>query len=266
MRDLTPGFALVTGASSGIGAALVRALPPDRPLLLTALDQEGLEAMQAELARGGRPVEILAADLASDDGRQAVIDWALARPVALLVNNAGICSWGRVAETDPARLATLVRLNCLAPLLLTRALLPALLARARREGGRAGLVFVASIVAWLPLPYVATYCASKAFDRFLGEALSQELRGEPIDVLTVCPPVTRSGLADAAGIPREAPGPRPGADPAAIAAATLAALGRRSLLLPDRAARRAVWGQALVPRALLRPLLRRRMQRTAAAG
>jgi short-subunit dehydrogenase len=265
MVERTSGYALVTGASSGIGAALARALPADQPLLLTALDEPGLAAVAAELARGGRPVETLAADLARPEGCQAVIDWAARHPLALLVNNAGLGAWGPLAETEPEKLVRIVQVNCLAPVLLTRALLPRLLATAEARGGRAGVIILASVGAWLSLPNLATYCASKAFDRSLGEALADELHDLPIDVLTVCPPATRSGFADAAGVPLPRGGHRRGAEPDAIAAATLRALGRRRLLLPGREARRLVYAQALVPRRLLRGLIRRVMRAVVAA-
>ncbi len=265
MVKRSPGYALVTGASSGIGAALVRALPSDQPLLLTALDQAGLLAMQVELAVAGRPVEILAADLATEAGRAAVIAAAGRLPLALLINNAGLGAWGPFLESDPERLAQIVQVNCLAPVLLTRALLPGLLANARAQGGRAGVMIVASVGAWLPLPQLATYCASKAFDRSLGEALADELHDAPIDILTLCPAATRTGFADSAGVPLPRDGLRPGADPAVIATRALRQLGRRRLLLPGHAARRVVLVQALLPRWLLRRLIRGIMRRVVAA-
>lgn len=253
MRWLTPGHALVTGASSGIGAAFARALPPDRPLLLTALDAEGLEAMRAELATAGRPVEVLAADLATPEGRAAVIAWAGGFPLALLINNAGVGTFGPLLGSDLARQRLMVEVNCLAPLELTHGLLPALLAGAAERGGRAGLVFVASVTAFLPLPHLAVYSASKAFDRFLGEALADELHGKPIAVLTVCPPATRTNFARAARVP----GARDdGVDPLAVARGALRRLGRRSRVISGHHGRRFVIAISVVPRPLLRPMVR----------
>ena len=257
MHRLSPGFALVTGASGGIGAAFARALPPDRPLLLTALDEAGLEALRRELAVEGRPVRILPADLTVEAGRQAVIAAARALPLALLINNAGFGSYGPFLTSDPARQAAMVQLNCLAPVVLTQALLPALLDNARRQGGHGGLILVASVAALVPLPRFATYSASKAFDLVLGECLADELRGQPLDVVTLCPPPTRTAFNASAGIP----GGAGGMDPGAVAAAGLRALGRRSRVVPGREGRRFALLHAFVPRRLLRPLVRRGVRR-----
>ncbi len=258
MIPLVPGFALITGATSGIGAAFARALPPDRPLLLTGRDAARLAELKAELAHGGRPVETVAADLATDSGRRAVIAAASVRPLALLVNNAGLGAFGPFLENDAAREAEMVLVNCLAPVVLTRALLPRLLENARANGGRAGLLLLASTAAFQPLPNFATYAASKAFDRYLGEALGQELIGQPIAVLTVCPGATATRFFERARLP----GLRaPTASAEVVARQALGALGRRDRIVigwVNALASRAV---GLLPRWLARPAIRLAMRR-----
>jgi short-subunit dehydrogenase len=263
MITLVPGFALITGASSGLGAALARALPADRPLLLSGRDAGRLEALKAELAHGGRPVEIVAADLAGESGRRAVIEAASARPLALLVNNAGLGAWGRFQENDPARELEMVQVNCVAPVALTRALLPRLLENARQQAGRAGLILVASTAAFQPLPNFATYAASKAFDRFLGEALAQELAGQPVAVLTLCPGPTATQFFARAALP----GVRARTMAAEqVARRALAALGRCDRLVPGRLNALSVQAASLLPRVLARPAIRYVMGRLLKPG
>jgi short-subunit dehydrogenase len=189
-----PGRALVTGASSGIGAAFARALSRrGHSLLLVARRRERLEALAAELGRA----EVLAADL----GDPADVDRVAARADALgdlelVVNNAGFGTRGAFASLDAARELDMVRLNVLAPLTLTHRLLPSLLARKR-----GGVINIASIGAFQPVPFMATYGATKAFVLSWSEALAEELRGSGLHVLCVCPGPTESEFFDVAGLP-----------------------------------------------------------------
>src|SRR5262245_24642081 len=159
---MTYRCALITGASSGIGEAFARALPKSTSLLLTGRDRARLSHLATELANADRTVRSIAADLATADGRQALIGFAAGQPVDLLINNAGIAVLGPVAENPPERESEMAQLNMAAPVELTRALLPGMLKRAE-GGGRAGLIFVASAAAFMPIPLFATYAASKAF-------------------------------------------------------------------------------------------------------
>jgi len=230
-RRGTPKSALITGASSGIGAAFARALPAATDLLLVARDKDALEALRAELEKPGRRVEILAADLATAEGRQAVIGAGDAFALDLLVNNAGSGRFGRFLDNDAAGEAQTVEVNVAAPTLLARHLLPGMIARARSEGGRAGLVNLASTAAFLPVPDFAVYAASKAYSLSLSEALAAELSGEPVDVLCVCPGATRTAFGARAGYRG---GSLPGAiDPARVARRSLEALGRQRVVFTD---------------------------------
>ncbi|MGH6892233.1 MAG: SDR family NAD(P)-dependent oxidoreductase [Dongiaceae bacterium] len=188
---MTYRCALITGASSGIGEAFARALPKSTALLLTGRDRARLSHLATELAPHGRPVRSIAADLATAEGRQAVIGFAEGQSVDLLINNAGIACLGPVAENPPEREIEMVQLNMAAPAEITRALLPGMLKRA--DGGRrGGIIFVASAAAFMPLPLFATYAASKAFLLHYAEALAEELSNAPIDVLALCPGATRT--------------------------------------------------------------------------
>lgn len=172
--------ALVTGASSGIGAEFARQLA-DRghDVVLVARRAERLEELADELP--GDPV-VIPHDLAND---AASLPAELKRrgiEVELLVNNAGFGSHGRFWELEPDREAEQVRLNCEAVVVLTRALLPAMVKR-----GSGGVIVVASTAGMQPLPYQATYAASKAFALNFTDALNIELRGSGVRAMSVNP-------------------------------------------------------------------------------
>ncbi len=227
--------ALVTGASSGIGEAFATLLAETSDLVLVARTEEKLNAVRETIlaARPERRVEIVAADLATPEGLAATARAGEAAAIDLLVNNAGSGALGAVLETDPETLSTVARLNVEAPMRLSRALLPGMIARARtaRSAGgsdRAGLIDVASTAAFAPAPNFAAYAASKAFLLSFSEALRDELRSEPIDVLTLCPSATRSEFGARAGFQG---GQLPFAsDPSQVARAALAGIGRTPTL------------------------------------
>jgi short-subunit dehydrogenase len=194
--------ALVTGASSGLGEQFARQLA-DRghDLVVVARRAERLEALAGEL-----PTEatVIVHDLAEDpEGLTAKVrDRGI--EVGLLVNNAGFGTFGRAWEIPEGRDAELVRLNCEAVVVLTRAFLPAMIER--RSGG---VIVVASTAGMQPLPYEAAYAASKAFALSYTEALSEELRGTGVRAMAVNPgPVPTewqqvAGLDDVGKVPGE---------------------------------------------------------------
>ncbi|HEY0837587.1 MAG TPA: SDR family NAD(P)-dependent oxidoreductase [Azospirillum sp.] len=246
-------FALVTGASSGIGAAFARALPADTGLLVSARDAEALTGLRHELSRPGRTVEVLAADLTTDAGRAALVEKARTLEVDLLINNAGVGAFGPVLENPEEAERQTVELNVTAVAVLTRALLPSMIDRAARDNRRAGLILVSSTAAFQPVPYLATYSATKAFILSYGEALAAELRRKPVDVLVLCPGATRTRFGERAGF---AVGSLPGAaDPDDVAREGLAALGRRTVHVSGFGTRQ-----------LLRPLLWSRHAATGGLG
>jgi len=247
-RSRTPyRMALITGASRGIGRAFAEVLPESTGLLLVGRDAGRLEAVRARLARPGREVVALPADLATDEGSARVIEVAERHAIDLLINNAGGGRLGPLLEHTAAEERAVVELNAVTPLVLTHALLPGMLARAATGEHRAGLIIVASEAAFAPLPYFASYAATKAFDLVLAESLAEELRGEPVDVLALCPGATRTAFAQSAGF---AAASLPGAaDPQAVAREALDALGRHRVLVSGRV-RRAATAPLVLPRRL----------------
>jgi len=237
-------FALVTGASSGIGAAFARVLPESTNLLLTGRDADRLGAIAEELAVGPRVVEPFPADLTAPDARRALIDRAGELEVDLLINNAGMGQFGAVLENDPRGEVATVEVNCAAPVDLAVHLLPGMLDRAAYRGDRAGLINVASTFAVSPIPFVATYSASKAFILSWTEALAEELRREPVDVLALCPGATRTEMAERAGFRGRSPFR---AEPDQVAREALRALGRCTVHVSGATARAAL-GPYFLPR------------------
>ena len=220
--------ALVTGATSGIGEAFARALPRSTALLLTGQNEAALDRLVAELGTGDRRVETLAANLATDAGLDAVCAAAEAFGIDLLVCNAGLGPYGDFLQADEAMLRETVLVNAMAPMVLTRRLLPGMAERAEAGRTRAGLIVISSNFAFLPVPRMATYAATKAFDLSLAEALGAELVSRPVDVLAVCPTATRSQFAARSGFGRNPPGMQ---SPKHVARSALQALGRQRTLV-----------------------------------
>src|SRR3954471_19794144 len=219
--------ALITGASSGIGEAFARALPTATSVLLTGRDERALLRLAEDLG-SDRRLETLAADLATDSGLDALTAAAERFGIDLLVCNAGLGRFGDLLDTDEAALRQTVAVNILAPLVLIRRLLPGMIARAATSGRRAGLIVVSSNTAFLPVPRLATYAASKAFGLSLTEALAAELSGRPIDILALCPTATRTRFAERSGFGRMPPLAQ---SPTHVVRRALAALGRQRTLV-----------------------------------
>jgi short-subunit dehydrogenase len=199
----TPGTAVVTGASSGIGAHYARHLAGEgHDLVLVARRAHRLEQLAAELREEyGVAVEPLVADLARPDDRPPVLDRLGRHDVSLLVNNAGISGYGPFDEADPAVLAQVVELNVTAPTLLTRAAVAGM----RRRGGGA-VVNVASLLAFAgalppdPLPHRAVYAGTKGYIVTFTRTLAAELQGTGVQVQVVCPGYTATEFHAAQGL------------------------------------------------------------------
>ena len=200
MNDFTSSYgpvALVTGASSGIGAAFAEQLASrGLDLIVVARREERLTQLQARLGRDyGVKVTPICADLAHPDAAANILAAAAGFDVGLVVSNAGFSMKGEHAQNDPVQLAEMLMVNCQAPLQLTRGFVPRLRAR-----GRGGIILVSSIEALIGCPYSAAYSGTKALVKALGEGLWAELQPEGIDVLTLCPGATESEAAARAGM------------------------------------------------------------------
>ncbi len=219
LRERYGEWALVTGASSGIGAAFARALARDgMSVVLTARRRERLDELAGELEKGsGVRTRVVEENLANAEGAERLVRAVSDLTIAVLVNNAGFGGVGRFEDQRAERLRDMVNVNCLAPLLLARRLLPRM-----HEQGRGAVIFTGSVSGRQPLPLHAVYAATKAFDLFLAEALHVEQRARGVDVLVVEPGTTDTEFHDVAGEL-----PHAGERPEAVVAAALDALGRQ---------------------------------------
>ena len=183
MADPRP-FAVVTGASSGIGRELARQFATNGfDVLITAEDAE-LDAAAGDLARTGAAVQEIMADLASPDGAERVVAAiaATGRPVDALALNAGVGNGGAFTDIPLADEQRLIALNISATVHLAKRIVPDMV---RRGTGR--VLFTSSVASQMPGPYYATYAASKAFIQSFAHALRYELAGTGVTVTALLP-------------------------------------------------------------------------------
>ena len=189
-------LALVTGASSGIGQAFARRLASEGwSLIIVARRGDRLSALADEFRREhGTSTTCVVADLTRRAGLEAVRGAVGDRPIDLAVLNAGFGSTGAFAAADAGREAEMVRLNTVAVTDLASGVLPGMV-----ERGRGDLIVVSSAAAFQPVPFMATYAATKAFELHFIRALSAELRGSGVRASAVCPGPVRTEFGAAMG-------------------------------------------------------------------
>lgn len=255
--------ALITGASSGIGAAFAAALAAEGcDLVLVARSVDKLQALAEQLHREtGRRVEVVAADLTRPQSGatvKAAVD-ALGLGVDLLVNNAGFGTVGAFHQQNADREADEIALNCGAVVDLSHAFLPAMVA-----AGHGAIINIASSAAFQPMPTMAVYAATKAFVWSFSDALREEYRSRGVQVMSVCPGPVDTPFFEATGhsqmrdlIPK---GSMTTAD--AVVAATLAGLrAGRGRVIPGGLMKASAALTALLPRALVVRAVGRMMRR-----
>lgn len=179
-------YALVTGASSGIGRACAAQLAArGYGVVLVSNREEENRTAAGEIARQyGVPTLPLCLDLAREDAAQRLHDETGRRglDIAVLVCNAGMLLFGLTETTPPERLRTIVALHCTTPLLLCRLYAPELV---RRGGG--AILLMSSATAWMPYPTIAAYAATKSFLHSFARSLDSELRARGVHVTAVYP-------------------------------------------------------------------------------
>jgi short-subunit dehydrogenase len=231
MNNVKP-VALVTGASSGIGAEFARARAArGDELVIVARDERRLEALAESLEKEhGTDVEVLPADLTTSKGT-AVVEARLESdepPVDLLVNNAGFGTVGKFADLPREAEAREIGLNAMALMRLCHAALPPMLERAR-----GGIINVSSLAGYQPTPLNATYGATKAFVTSFSHALHEEVRGTGVNVMVLCPGFTRTEFQERAGLDSSAvPGFMWQSAEAVVAAALRAFDNKRAVCIP----------------------------------
>ncbi|UXY22685.1 SDR family NAD(P)-dependent oxidoreductase [Streptomyces cynarae] len=193
-------LALITGASSGIGAAYARLLAADCDFVLTARRADRLSELADELRAADATVEVLPADLGTPDGLAAVTERLAADDVRLLISNAGVGGYAPLADVDPTEIDRLLTLNGVVPIRLVRAALPGMLA-----AGEGALITVASLLAFSAgqtdphIPSRTLYAAAKAATVAFTRTLSHELADTGIRTQVVCPGVVATEFSDGYG-------------------------------------------------------------------
>ena len=239
-------WAVVTGASAGIGEAIaVELAEAGVNLVLTARRRERLDLLAERLrTQHGIQAQVIVADLALPQAPQQIFDATegAGLQVDVLVNNAGFGEYGEFLRSNLEMQVSMVQVNCTAVVHLTRLFLPAMV-----ERRRGWVMIVASTASYQPVPYLATYGATKAFDRMLAEALAEEMKRHGVHVSALCPGPTESEFSQVAG-------QRTGDMRRLQSAAEVARRGLEGLaegkhwVLPYLAGRLQVFAQRFVPR------------------
>lgn len=250
--------ALITGASSGIGLAFARRIARDgHDLILVARGKERLDTVARELEKSGAACEVIGADLTTAEGLRAVERRTAAGNLAMLVNNVGFQTYKPLVELDPGRAEEQIFAHCTVTARLTRAALPAMLAR--KSGA---IINVSSMLAFSAaidksfLPKRAVYVGTKAFINAFTEMLATEIAGSGVKLQALCPAVVRTEFHNIEGKPVLRPSTAPIMEPETVVDASLAALTlgdivcspgltNYALVERERSARNALFGAGL---------------------
>jgi short-subunit dehydrogenase len=233
-------WALVTGASSGIGLELATLLAEAGfKLVITARNGEVLKTVARQLgSKSQNEVRIVVADLADPAGVQTLLEATAMLDVGLLVASAGFGTSGRLVDSTLEAELDMIRVNC-----------QALLALAYQFGKqfsankRGGIILLSSLVAFQGVPYSANYAATKAYVQSLAEGLARELKPTGVDVLAAAPGPVRSGFAKRANMQMGM-----SLTPGQVGVPILQALGRQTTVLPGFLTKLLVYSLRTVPR------------------
>jgi short-subunit dehydrogenase len=250
--------AVVTGASSGIGAAIACDLVGrGHGVTLVARRADKLTELASELSAKGVRAEVLACDLYDRAARAELLGRveALGLTADLLVNNAGLSTLGPIAKSDPEAEMNMIEVDVVALADLTSRFLPGMV-----ERGRGGILNVASTAAFQPLPGQAGYGACKAFVLSYTRSIGGELKGTGVSATALCPGPVDTGFGETAGFAKEdAEAALPSfmwETPEAVAKCGLDALAKGTpVAIPGPANRAAAMFAHLAPKQLLVPLL-----------
>jgi uncharacterized protein len=245
--DFQGRWALITGASAGIGLALAHELAYcGANLILTARRKDRLDSLAGELLSQGTEVRIVPADLNDPGAAQQIYDATegAGLPVDILINNAGLGQYGAFPSNPIEQEARQVRVNCESMVRVARLFVPRMI-----ERRRGWVLITASTASFLPLPYLTTYAATKAFDRFFALGLAQEVKRFGVKVTALCPGPTESEFFDVSGAGTLKRGVQSAEDVARIGIAGLAR-GKRTVI-PNFAGRSTAFLVRLAPVGLI---------------
>ena len=227
-NDFNGKWALITGASAGIGIALAREFAEQgAKLILSARRKDRMEALALELAEKGAEVRIVAADLNDPAAPQLIYDATVGAgiDVDILINNAGLGQYGEFAQSPVEQEISQVRVNCESMVRLTRLFVPHMV-----ERRRGWVMILASTASFQPVPYLTTYAATKVFDRFFALGLAAEVKRFGVKVTALCPGPTESEFFEVARSENFMPGGRQSAEEVARIGVAALARGKRTVL------------------------------------
>jgi short-subunit dehydrogenase len=191
-------WALITGASAGIGVALAEELAAGgTKLVLTARRKDRLDELARRLSASYKvSTEVFVADLADSRAPEKIFAFTKEKGIEidLLINNAGFGQFGEFPSVEIQRLLDMVQVNCHAVVHLTRLYLPEMIARHRGD-----VLILASTASFQAVPYISTYAATKAFDLLFAEGLAEEIKPYGIRVCALCPGSTETEFHVVAG-------------------------------------------------------------------
>jgi uncharacterized protein len=207
-------LAVVTGASSGIGLGLTREFATNGFSVLMCADGDDVHAVAAQLTAEGLPVTAVQADLATAAGVNALVQAVrqTGRPLDAIALNAGVGNAGAFIKSSLEDDIRLIELNVVAPVRLTKAVLPEMVAR-----GSGKVLITSSIASTMPGPYYATYAASKAFIQSFAEAVRYEVKDSGVTITALLPGPTDTDFFDRAGMQDTPVDDGPKDDPAEVA-------------------------------------------------
>lgn len=252
MKERYGPWALITGASSGIGREFaLRLAERGLSVALVARRQALLDELSQELSsRFGVGTRSISMDLAESGAAARLADAVSDLEIGTLVANAGTGWIGRFDLQAPESHSALIRLHCEMHVELTARLLPAM-----RERGRGAVVIVTSMGGFLPLPYYAVYSGTKALLQNWGEALAREQRGSGVDVVVVAPGDTKTGFQEVAGEKSTR-----WSSVEDVVAESLAALGRKVVVVPGLENKLSLLATRLLPRRWLIDAIEKRQR------
>ncbi|PTX62234.1 hypothetical protein C8N46_103334 [Kordia periserrulae] len=234
------GYALVTGASSGIGQELAKELATSGfDLILCARSEDKLNSLSAQW-RGQQKIkiEVIATDLAKTEGVLSLLEQIEDKEIGMFIAAAGFGTSGNFIDNSIEEEVNMLRLNCEAVVMLTHQL-----AIRFKKQVFGGIVLFSSLVAFQGTPYAANYAATKAFIQTFAEGIAVELKSHHVDVLVVAPGPVKSGFGNRANMKMD------GATPVEkIAVPILSALGRSSTVVPGAQGKFLTYSLRLLPR------------------
>ena len=251
--------ALVTGASSGIGACFAKTIAASgfATVIVVARRMDRLQNLKAEIEGlyGGCCCIPIALDLSKPEACDQLARELNRHKVSIdvVVNNAGFGLLGALEDIEPARCREMVDLNCGAVLDIARMFLPAM-----KERKRGAMIITSSVVGAIPTPWFGVYAATKSFNLYLGEALHAECRGSGVSVLTVLPGLTDTEFQAGMGEREYSVSYRSAEQ---VVATACRALGRKAIVVDGLLYKFLVHGTRFLPRSIMLFLSRRTMRR-----